>query len=222
MDNRQQAIASRTQEAQQKADQAERLAQEYHDKLAELETQRAQLMLAAREEAASERQNLLAQARAESQSLSAQWQQEIQREKVERQSELSRKLGHLITATAQKAVQDLSGQTWEQALFGHFIERLHQLPEQDKNSLFASAASDLTLASSFELDQAMHRQLSDALSAETDIRFEALPNTQAGLRLSSAGYSVTWTIEDYFAQLDTELEVILAQTGPSQPPHYVK
>ncbi len=216
MDNRQRAIAERTQQAQQKTDQAERLAQEYRDKLAELETQRGKLMLAAREEAANERENLLAQARAESQSLSARWHQEIEREKTEFQTQLSRDLGHLITVIACKAVQDLSGQTWEQALFSHFLERLRQLPEPEKNRLAASAGNVLTLASSFELDEAMRNALRNALTAKADIRFETMQNSQAGLTLSSSGYSVEWTIEDYFERMDTELENILMLNTPLQ------
>ena len=226
MDKRQQAIASRTQEAQQKAEQAEKLAQDYRDKLAELESQRAELIAKARKQAEVERENLLQQARAESQSLSVSWRQEIEREKTEFQSQLSRELGRLISATARKAVHDLSGLAWEEALFGHFIERLKQLPEQDKNRLSTSANDGLTLASNFELDETMRSALHDALShtltTETDIRFETLPDSEAGLRLSTSGYSVAWTIEDYFTHLDSELEAMLAQSGPNEPPRHVE
>lgn len=226
MDNRQKTIAERAQEAQQRAEQSEQLAQDYRDKLAELETQRAELLAAAREQASAEREKLLQQAREESQNLSARWQQEIEREKTEFQNQLSRKLGHLITATARKAVQDLSSLAWEQALFGYFTERLRQLPEQDKNRLTESANNGLTLASSFELDETMHSALQDALnqilSAETDIHLEAMPDSESGLRLSSSGYTMAWTIEDYFANLDVELEAILAQTTPAQPSRHAE
>lgn len=218
MDRRQQAIAQRTQDAQQQADQAEQLAQEYRNKLAELEDQRTALLAAVREEAAAERDNLLYQARVESQNLSTRWRQEIQREKTEFQSQLSRELGRLITATARKAVQDLSGQEWEQAVFDHFLTHLQQLPIQDKSRLSASGHEGLVLSSSFELDAAMHSALRETLKnvliADTGIRFERLPDNQAGLRLSSSGYSVEWTIGQYFAHLDTELEAMLAQSIP--------
>lgn len=218
MDNRQKTIAERAQEAQQRAEQSEQLAQDYRDKLAELETQRAELLAAAREQASTEREKLLQQAREESQNLSARWHQEIEREKTEFQSQLSRELGHLITATARKAVKDLSGLEWEQALFGCFIERLQQLPQHDKNKLTTSANDGLTLASSFELDErmrsALHDALNHALATDTDIDFQVMSNSQAGLRLSSSGYSVEWTIEDYFADLDIELEAMLSQASP--------
>jgi F-type H+-transporting ATPase subunit b len=226
MDRRQQAIASRAQEAQQEAEQAQRLAQDYRDKLAELEDLRIRMLTEAREQAKVERENLLQQARAESQKLSARWRQEIEREKADFQNQLSRKLGHLIISTASKAVQDLSGLEWEQTLFGHFIERLQQLPEQDKNRLSASTNDGLTLASSFKLDESMRNSFRDALNhtlaAETNIRFETIQNSPAGLRLSSSGYSVEWSIEDYFAHLDTELEAMLAQANPSLPRHHVE
>lgn len=221
MDRRQQAITQRNQDAQQKADQAEQLAQDYRNKLTELENQRTELINVAREQAAAERENLLQKARTESQALTARWQQEIEQEKAEFQSQLSRELGRLVTATARKAVQDLSGLEWEQAVFGHFLTHLQQLPTPDKNRLSVSGNDGLTLTSSFALDEAMRSALREALkhvlTADSDIRFEGLPGSQAGLRLSSSGYSVEWTIEQYFAHLDTELEAMLAQSISSAP-----
>lgn len=218
MDKRQQTIAEHSQKAQQEAKQAEQLAQEYRDKLAELEAKRAELIAIARKEADSERENLLQQARKESQNLSAKWREEIENEKATFQTQLSLELGHLVTATAKKAVQDLSSLEWEQALFGAFLGRLRQLPEQDKNRLSDSARSGLTLASSFELDETMRKALRAALtqgsSEEADIRFEALPASQAGLKLCSIGYSVSWTIEDYFAHLESDLDGLLNQSKP--------
>lgn len=67
MDKRQQAIAERINESQQQSAQAERLAQEYRQKLAELESRRAELIEVARNEAAAEREALLNQARQETQ-----------------------------------------------------------------------------------------------------------------------------------------------------------
>ncbi|MGR8930958.1 MAG: F0F1 ATP synthase subunit B [Gammaproteobacteria bacterium] len=222
MDKRQKAIASRNLEAQQQAEQAEQLAEEFRNKLAEMEKQRAELINTARQQAATERETLLQQARSESQELASRWRLEIEQEKALFQNELSRELGNLVLATARRAVIDLTGQQWEQALFGRFLHNLQHLPEQQKDQLTATAANGLAMASSFELDDAMRKRLCTVLNLPlngmNDIRFESLPYGQSGLKLSSSGYSVEWTIENYFAQLKTELDAMLTRASSSQEP----
>lgn len=137
---------------------------------------------------------------------------------------MGRDLGRLITATARKAVQDFSGLEWEQAVFNRFLELLRRLPEADKTRLLASAPDRLALAASFRLDQTMQARLFEALNLQPasagTVAFETWANSQCGLRLSSSDYSVEWSIEDYFADLDAELETMLKQTpSPAVPNH---
>ncbi|MGY6277744.1 F0F1 ATP synthase subunit B [Methylomonas sp. MgM2] len=216
MDKRQQAISNRTLEARQKAEQADQLALEYKRKLSELETRQAELIGSARDQAALEKENLIRQARAEVQALASSWRAEVEREKIEFQNRLSRDLGHLIVATARKAVQDFSGLEWERAVFNRFLAQLRQLPEADKQRLRSSVDERLVLASSFDLDLSMQNQLCEALGYAPEqnqaIEFETLPGNQAGLRLSSSAYSTEWTIDHYFSNLDTELETVLTKT----------
>lgn len=219
MDSRQQAIADRSREARQKAEQAEQLAQEYRDRIAELDRQRSELIDTARAEAASERDKLLQQARAEAQDQAARWHLDIEREKAEFQNQLSREFGHLITATAGKVLRGFSGQAWEYAVFDQFLRRLNQLPEPQKKQLAASSNDGLMMASSFELDTDMRQRLqgalSQALARGAEIRFEVLSDNQCGLRLSSSDFSVEWTLDSYFASLDNELDALLARLSPA-------
>lgn len=226
MDKRQQAIVARGEEAKSKAEQAEMLARDYRDKLAELETRRAELMAAAREAAATERARLVEQARSDAKSQAEQWRRDIEREKAEFQTGLNHGLGNLITATARKAVRDLCSLELEQALFANFLERLQQLPEHEKQKLSESGKANLTLAASFELDEAMRRRLAasldHALPTETRLTFETLPDSQCGLRLSSSSYSIEWTVAGYFQHLQAELETLLAQRLPTKASSHVE
>lgn len=217
MERRRQSIENSRLEAEEKAQQAEELAESYRNKLAELEAHRSVFMAAAREAAETERENLLTEARAEIEALSRQWRLEVEREKTEFERIIRQELGRLALNAAGKALADLTGLQMEQALQANFLSRLQALPERDKRLLSGDGSDDLILASSAELDAGARSRFTDALrgtlGAQTAIRFEPLPDSALGLVLSSPDYTLEWRLETYFQSLSTELERHLATPG---------
>lgn len=224
MDRRQQAIAANLAAAEQRSELAERQALDYREKLNDLETQREALLAEARKAAERERENLIARAREDAQTLEAQWQNQFEREKVELQHRLNQQLGQWVTATARKAVLDMTGSALEQALFENFLERLQRLPDADKRLLVASADGSLALAASFELDAASRRRfievLHSAFSTGLTVRFEPLPESGFGLALTGSCYALEWTLERYFDGLQAELSA--ASIKPRGNPDHVE
>ncbi|QPK63591.1 hypothetical protein IVG45_00985 [Methylomonas sp. LL1] len=215
MDRRKQNIEVRMEEASQKALQAEQQAQDYRDKLAELEIHRAELLAAAKEEAAAERRKLVEHAREETAAMAEQWRREVEREKSEFQHRLQRELGQLIIATSRKVLQDLSSFELEQALFANFFKRLQGLSEHEKRLL--SESGNVVLASSFELNEELRsffaEGLRNMLAANLAVRFEPLSDSLCGLMLISPSYTLEWRVERYFESLEDELENVLNQAG---------
>jgi len=82
MDRRQQTIDARIEEAGQKSLQAEQEAEQYRNKLSELEVHRSHLIAAARKAADSEREKLVEHARDEIKVMAAQWRREVEHEKT--------------------------------------------------------------------------------------------------------------------------------------------
>jgi F-type H+-transporting ATPase subunit b len=226
MDRRQQAIEARIEKAGQKALQAEQEAEHYRIKLSELEAHRSQLIAAARKTADAEREKLVEQARSEIDALAAQWRREIEREKTDFQTRLRRELSLLITATARKALQDLASLELEQALFAHFLSRLHALSPQEKRLLTESANGNVVLASSFELTQECRddfaERLRGALADDLTVRFEPLPDSRCGLMLITPAYTLEWRVEHYFEELEAELEAAMNVAGQSVTPSHVE
>ncbi|MCK9607079.1 MAG: hypothetical protein M0R33_11600 [Methylomonas sp.] len=214
MDKRQQTMAANARAAEQKMQQAEQEADNYRNQLAELETHRTALMTAARQAAENEREKLAKQARAEFEILSQQWRHDLAREKTECQNRLCNELSRLITATARKALQDLSSQELEQALFDNFLNRLNALSTREKQLLSASGPEDMALASSRELDEASRTRFADAMKrilphSNVNVRFEVLPDSRLGLILTSPAYTLEWRVERYFEELQAELDTLL-------------
>jgi len=218
MDRRQQRIEGSVADARQKIEDADRQVRDYQDKLKQLESQRQTLLEEAHEAANRERERLIALARQEAQALSGQWRHDFEREKTELQQQLQRQLSQLIAATAQKALQDLTGETLQRALFENFLERLKALPAAEKNLLRASAGGKLVLASSFELDETLCGRFAAAarelLAADPTVQFEALPESRLGLVLTSLNYTLEWRLERYFDELLAELDQSLGGARP--------
>lgn len=216
MDRRQQTIEAHMAEAGEKIRQAEQQSLDYLDKLGELDTQRAELLVKAREAADRERERLITLAREESQAMSQQWQREFEHEKNELQQQLHLTLGRLITATARKALLELTSQELEQALFANFLDRLQRLPTPEKRLLSETTNGSLLLASSFELGEVLRSRFIEALhsslSADLSVRFEPLPDSGLGLMLTSPSYTLEWRLEHYFDDLLTELNTALTMT----------
>lgn len=212
MDRRRRAIEANMAEARAQAEQAAEEAREYRDKLGALEAHRAHLMAAAREEAERERERLTASARAELADLKRQWRHEVEREKNEFRRALRLNFGRWVAAAARKALHDLTSLELEQALFAHFLRRLQCLPESDKRLL--AAAGVITLASSAELSAPARAQfvasLHAALAAAPTVHFEPLPDSPCGMRLSTPTYTLEWSLEQYFAALEDDLEQALS------------
>lgn len=213
MDKRQQTLATSARAAEQKMRQAEQQAELYRNKLAELEAHGAALMTAAKQAADHEREKLAGQARTEFETLAQQWRRDLEREKSAFQHQLRNELGRLITATARKAVIDLTGRELEQALFDNFLSRLNALSAGEKQLLSESGRENTVLASSCELSETLRIRFADALNrtlpSPVNIRFEALPDSRLGLLLTTPAYSLEWRVERYFADLQTELDGVL-------------
>lgn len=214
MDKRQQTIAANARAAEQKMQQAEQEADNYRNKLAELEAHRTALMTEARQAADSEREKLAKQARTEFETLTQQWLHDLELEKTAFQNQLSNELGLLITATARKAVQDLTNRELEQALFDNFLNRLNALSAEEKQLLSESGRENMVLSSSSELDESSRIRFADALNrtlpSPVNVTFETLPDSRLGLMLTTPAYTLEWCIEHYFADLQAELDSVLS------------
>lgn len=217
MDKRQQAIDAQLEQAAEKAELAEQNAENYRNKLSELEAHRTVLMAAAREAADAEREKLTRQARDDIETLSRQWRQEVEREQAEAKQQLKQAFGQLVMATARHALQDLCGLDLQQALLDNFLQRLQTLGAEQKHQLAEAAAGDLAVACSFELDagqrQRIEAALRVALNREPSLSFQTLADSCCGIMLITSAYTLEWRLEQYFADLDADLTARLALGG---------
>jgi F-type H+-transporting ATPase subunit b len=215
MDMRQQSIQAQIAEADDKARQAEAEAESFRRKSAELDAHRNELIAAARAAADSERDTLIAQARAEAETLGRQWRQELHREQLETEHKTRQDLARMVTTIACRALQDLCSLEMQQALLSNFLRRLQNLDAEQKRLLAECADGELVFASSFEPDETQSQQIKSAVEAclerQLCLSFQTLNDSRCGLMLAAPSYTLEWRIEQYFADLNTDLIARLAQ-----------
>lgn len=212
MDEREQRIASRLDEAEQQKQAAEEEAASYRQKQQELEAKRADLLTQAREDADSQRQELLDKARQEVERVQARWHQAIRDEKDAFLRDLRQRASQQMYAMARRALTDLASADLEQQMMAAFLDELQTLDEDAWDVIAASqqdAKQPLVIHSAFDVPQAARQKLQHVLQEHlgeaVNVRFETVPEVMCGIELQSDGRKIAWSLEHYLETLEESL-----------------
>jgi len=208
IDAREKRIAAELADASAKQSQARNERDEFQHKNAEFDQQRNQLLNKAREEAETERQRLIAEARRAADALRVRQKDALARAHASLSGEIERRTREEVFAIARKTLMDLAATTLEERASDVFTRRVRELGDEAKRelALALTASPDVAVVrSAFDLapaQQAAIRQaLNDISSADVQVRFEAAPDVISGIELTANGRKVAWSIAGYLASL---------------------
>jgi F-type H+-transporting ATPase subunit b len=205
IDAREKHIAAELADAAAKQTAADKERDEFFRRSKALEDQRGALLSKAAEEANTEREDLLAQARKEADGLRVQQQNAMRDDQVTLGREMTRLAQGEVFAIARKALADLAAASLEERMGEVFTRRLREIDGKAKESL-AAAVKTLTgpavVRSAFEM----------AVSERSAIpsRFETAPGAVCGIELTVKGQRLAWDIAEYLAGMQQNLESRLA------------
>ena len=114
MEQREEKIAARLQQAEQSQQEGELRAQQYEQKLRDIEEQREALLTDARRKVDEQRKHLTSDAREEVQRKRLEWFQAFEREREDLLSELQHHAGHLSAEAARRTLAELADESLEQ------------------------------------------------------------------------------------------------------------
>lgn len=216
IDAREKRIAKELADADATKAEAQQERDEFQRKNEEFEQQRTALLEKATEEAKTEHQRLLDEARTDAAVLSSKRQETLRNEEHDLLQAIGRRTRQEVFAIARKALTDLAATSLEERLVEAFNRRLSEMDGQAKNSLGESlkAASEPALVrSAFDLPAeqraAIQNALNETFSAEIPVRFEIAPELISGIELTANGQKVAWSIADYLASLEKGVEELL-------------
>jgi F-type H+-transporting ATPase subunit b len=223
IDAREKRIAMELADADAKKAEAQKARDEFQHKNEAFEQQRTALMNKAAEEARTERQQLLDEARQAADALSAKRQETLRNDARNLNQAISRRAQQEVFAIARKALTDLAGTSLEARMGEVFIRRLREMDDQTKADLavvFQSASEPARVRSAFDLPAAQRTAIQNALnetfSAEIRVRFETVPDLISGIELSTNGQKVAWSIADYLLSLQKGVDELLKEKDNPQ------
>jgi len=224
MDAREARIAARNAEAEQLKEKARQAAEDYQQKKQALQAQTEELLNQARSAAETTRQDLLAKARAEVDDIQQRWYDTLSREKQSFLEDLRRRAGTHVYDTIRRVMRDLAEAELEDRILGVFLRLLKEsdagrLALIRENLAQADPKTGVILRSSFELTTAQQDRIIAALESyapeETPIKFEISREIISGIELMAHGHKISWSINDYLADLEETFNKALKEEIPT-------
>lgn len=215
MDRREEHVAQRLEAAAQQSTLAQQQGNDYREKLHELEQQREQLMEAAKREAETQRIQLMDELRNEIATIRTRWHEEVKREQHAFLDQARQMVGDQVCRVARQALGELSDAELETQMLEVFLNKLAQVPAEDKKRLAETATEKgLTIQTGFPLSPTMQEKLSSEIhqhiAPALALHFEQLPALICGINLKGPGFKLEWNIESYLAHIDEQLAGRLA------------
>jgi F-type H+-transporting ATPase subunit b len=213
MNKREEKIASRLQEAQQKRTEAEEEMESYRRKNSEFEEKQEEMFRKSREEAESQKKELLNQYRREVDELRTKWHEAIKEEKESFLQELRKRTGKQVCTVARQALSDLSDAELEQRMIHIFIRNIRKLDKSEKERIKESTEKSkkgLHIMSAFEIPSGykkeITREIHKSLENDAEVRYDISPNLICGIELKTNGDIIAWNLDDYLRMLEEEIE----------------
>ena len=128
-----------------------------------------------------------------------------------------------VFAIARKTLSDLAGESLEERMAEVFVQRLSKLNAEEKARLAAMSKSPndaVHIRSAFELTPAQCKSIEEAVKAtlttKAPVQFETVPDLIGGIELILHGQKVAWSIADYIASLEKDVNELLKARNKEQ------
>lgn len=211
IDEREDRIASRLKEADQKNKGAEQQLAAIQARAVEQERERGEMIEQAQREAAQLRLELTQQARDSVHRQETEWREDLEREKMAFLDEVRQRAGVEILSVVRRALTELASADIQRCAVEVFLERLQSADQASLQEL--AAAGTIQVLSASDLPADLRQRIDTLLTARfgDHVRLEFARNPQMtwGIELRSKGRSIAWTPESYLESLDEGLRKAL-------------
>ncbi len=223
MDEREQKIIQREEEAAAQKAEAEKEAKAYLRKSEELQQQEEEIKDKARAEAEKEKHELLDKARREVDETRQRWEEAFEREKETFIGELRRRIGQQACSVARRCLHDLADARLEELTWDLFLKKIKELSADERSALqeaFAEGEYKGSLRSVFDLPEKKIEELKAVLNQlgndqkQVRLSVKTDPALICGLELEAGGYRVAWNIESYLEDVEEQILKELEQAAP--------
>lgn len=220
MEQREQKISDRLQDAVQKIQTAQQEAEIYRQKQQELESERSAIFFQAKVDAENQRKVLLQKVRQEVDATQVKWEEALRREQDSFLRELKARATQQISATLRLALADLANTNLEQQMIDVFIDHIQNLDTAEREEVAASAKANhhpgqILVHSAFEIPEASRPRITEVVRLQfgnnINLKFETVSDLICGIELTTLGSKVSWSMENYLTTLEASLSSVLEE-----------
>ncbi len=211
IDAREKRIAAAVSDTEAKDGEARKERDTFHEKNEVFDQERAALLAKATDEAGTERQRLLDEARDAATALGTKRMETLRNEEQDLRQSIGRRTQQEVFAVARKALADLATVSLEERLGEVFIRQLRVLDGDSKERLSAAlktGSEPAVVRSAFDLPEEQHEAVQNAInetfSEDIPLRFETAPDLIGGIELAANGQKIIWSIAGYLDALEKD------------------
>ncbi|MCL8007305.1 F0F1 ATP synthase subunit delta [Gelidibacter japonicus] len=211
IDAREKKIASQLEDAATKKAEAKRDKDLFRQKNETFDKERAEKMNEVHEQIDSEKQRLFEEVRKESTVLRSKFEESLKQQEQEITDRLKRKTKDAVFEIAKKTLSDLADVNLEQQVVTVFIEKIRSLDGAAKTKFIDALKNNegsVTVKSVFELSMGSKQELEKAMEKITekqnDFQYQLEPELVSGIKIETASYQLSWTIDSYLDALKKE------------------
>lgn len=218
MEQREQRIAKRLNQAEEREQQASEQQQQYQHKTEELERKRDEMLSEVREQVEQEKRQLLDEARDAVAETRENWQQQADQEKADFFTRLNRETAKAIQAIARKALRDLADAGLEAQLIGKFIDQL-KATDKDLQQTLRHSSGPLQIRTAYELESTVRARLTrimhEQFSADIKVEYSITPELLCGILLVSGDRQLGWSLNEYLDNLSERVDEAFSSIRPT-------
>ena len=218
IDTREKRIASQLADAKTQKGEAKRDKEIFEQKISEFNEQKADLVSHATDEAKTQGQKIIDEAKKQADALSAARAQDLLNDVKHLDKDLVSTVQNSVFGIARKALAEMADESLEDCLVAAFIRRLKDLDGKGKETLKAAVQDGKGSAgvrSAFELapkqQSAIKVAIHEELSTEVTLRFEIQPELISGIEFVANGQKVAWALTDYVSTLEKAVTDVVNQ-----------
>jgi len=212
MDAREQKITARLDDAERKQREADDDRKKVKEEQQSLDAKRDKMLSDAREAARSKRKELEDQARSEVDALKDRWRDALRDQRERFARDLGNKAVQHAMAVAQRVVEDMAGEDFQDRLIETFAARVRNIGDDEKTALVegldgktpaATVLSDTSVSTAQR--RKITRLLHEELHPDLDVDYRTDGDLLGGIELRVPGRKVSWTPRQYLADLEEDV-----------------
>lgn len=212
MDEREERIQSRLQEAEEKQEKADKEAETYRKKQHDLEQKKEDIINQAEKEADERKQGLMKRARKQVDADKQKWRDALQKQKDMFMNNLRETAGRQIYTAVRKVLNDLADEQLESQIIQFFIKRIKNLDKDRKQALrseLKDSSGKIKVITAFEMNKkfkdSLQKAVDDLVNRDVTVEFDINNELVCGVELHARDQTVAWSIDSYLSELEERL-----------------